>query len=155
MTEPRLQDREPFTVLGVKVRVNPMTADYRAIWGDLYGPHDDAVKPFSRDGCYYSVYFETEEEGKDDLVVGMAVEGVESAPEGLLLCQVPGGREAVFDCPVSAIGPTWHAIFEEWMPSSGYRHDCDSAGFECFPPGADRGEVPVTIHVPVRKRNGA
>ena len=140
-------------VMGVQVRLdNPMAADYESIWQQQFGPRQPEIAPYSSEEAAYGVYFPTEQEGVDDFVAGMAVSGVEEAPEGLVLREVPAAHEAVFRSGLRDLGATWQCIFGEWLPTSGYEHAMGGAPFERFPPGCHEGTAPVTIHVPVRKR---
>jgi len=153
--EPQLRDRPAFMVMGIQVRLeNPMTADYEAIWEQQFASREADIAPHTAEEAAYGVYFPTEQEGADDFVAGMAVSGVTAAPAGLVLREVPAAHEAVFECTMSNIGPTWQQIFETWMPAAGYELVRGAPPFERFPPGCHEGTAPVTIHVPVRKRGG-
>lgn len=154
MHEPELCDRQAFTVLGIYARLDPATADWGDLWRNRFMPRVGEIQPFATDDCVYGVYLESDEEGLDDFWAGMAVEGVRAVPDGLSLCEVAATLEAVFECTMATIGSTWRFIHDEWLPASAYRHHCDVAGYEQYPPGADRGEAPITIHVPLLKRAG-
>ncbi len=149
MAEVTLQPREAFTVLGVQVRVNPMTADYKAIW-EQFMAREAEVTPHNSDGVYYGVFFPTGEEGLDDHLAGMAVTGVTEAPEGLVLREVPAGQEAVFPCTMDTIGATWASAFE-WLPANGQEYDHPLPCYERYVP-SPQGPPTVTIHIPVRAR---
>ncbi len=150
--QPEFQDRPAFAVLGVLQRVNPMTADYHDIWLSRFGPREGEIRPFSTDQCHYAVYFCTGQQDQADLLVGMAVEGVESVPEGLTLREVPAAHEAVFPCTLATIGPTWGGIYGQWLAASGYERADGSADYERFPPEFEPGRDALTIHVPVRRK---
>lgn len=79
------------------------------------------------------------------------------APTGeALLTQLPGGLYAVLDFsgPPSAIGAAWHAVLEEWLPGSGYRH-AGSPPYEYMPAegsfNPETGEISCEIRVPVTR----
>jgi predicted transcriptional regulator YdeE len=152
MAEPKLQERKPFTVLGVYQRLDPRTADWQDIWANKFGARRAEIEPFATDDSVYGVYIESGEPGLDDFWAGMAVEGVEQAPEGLSLRRIGGCLEAVFECTIPTLGATWGHIHQEWLPASEYRHGCHEAGFERFPPGCDQAGTPMTVHVPIVKR---
>jgi len=153
---PELRDRPAFLVMGIQVRLDdPMTADYSAIWGQQFGPRAAEIAPHSSEEAAFGVYFPAEKEGADDFVAGMAVSGVVAPPAGLVLREVPAAREAVFQSNLSDLGATWQHIFTEWLPNSGYEHVQGGPPFERFPPGCHEGTAPVTIHVPVRKRDAS
>ena len=154
MPEPTLRDRQSFVVLGIHARISPATADWDDLWRKRFMPRVAEIRPFATDECVYGVYLESDEEGLDDFWAGMAVQGVGTVPEGLSLCEAAATLEAVFECTMATIGSTWRLIHDQWLPSSPYRHHCEVAGYEQYPPGADRGDAPITIHVPLLKRTG-
>jgi predicted transcriptional regulator YdeE len=154
--QPDFINREAFSVMGILNRIDPMTADYQAIWGGQFGPVHDQVKAQSTDQGCYGVYFATDEPGMADMLAGMAVGAVADVPEGLVLREVPTATYAVFECAMDALGPTWAAIYEEWLPASDqYEEDETKACLEYFPPGAEDGRAPVLIHVPVKNKGPA
>ena len=154
--EPKIITRETFDVMGVLDRVDPHTADYEAIWRDQFDPVHDRVQPYSTDEGYYGVYFATDEPGLVDMVAGMAVGDVDDVPEGLTVRTIPGGQYAVFECGMDAIGPTWGAIYSEWLPASEqYEEDGTRACFEYFPPGSETGQMLLSIFVPLRPKGSA
>ena len=54
---------------------------------------------------------------------------------------------------LDTIGQTWHEIYEDWLArSEEYAEDECRPCYECFPPGADRGEVSLTINVAIKNR---
>jgi AraC family transcriptional regulator len=151
--EPAITTRGSFQVLGIQVRIEPMSADYRAIWEDQFMPHHDAVRAVARDPGYYGVYFPCDEPGKVDLVAGMAVEELEQIPDGLVVREVPAGQYAVVECEMAEIGTTWGSVYGSWLPSSErYAEDPTRACFEYFPPGVEKGEARVSIHVAVKEK---
>lgn len=150
---PEIRERAAFQVMGIQVRVNPMTANYQEIWGSQYAPREAEVAPFSPDKAHCAVYFcAGQGDGLVDLVAGMRVEGVSAAPEGLVLRQVPAAREAVFTATLDTIGPTWGRIYGDWLPNSGFERDDASADYEVYPPEFGPQGGTLTIHVPIRKK---
>jgi AraC family transcriptional regulator len=148
--EPQFVDRPAFTVLGVQVRLNPMTADYPAIWGRLFQPRAGEIQPLSLGDECYGIYFATDEPGMDDYVAGMAVPPGTQARMGFVVREVPAAHDAVFECTIATIAATWRAIFEEWMPKSGFEPDLSAPAMERYAAGCCEESSPVTIHVPVR-----
>jgi predicted transcriptional regulator YdeE len=150
MGEAELRRREAFTVMGIQVLVNPMATDYEAIWRQ-FELREAEIAPHSPRKVYYGVFFPTDQEGLDDHLAGMAVEGVTEAPEGLVRRTVPAAEEAVFACTMDTIGATWAAAFGEWLPAHGYEYDHPSPCYERYVPGS-QGPVAVTIHIPLRRK---
>jgi predicted transcriptional regulator YdeE len=148
--EPKITTRESFTVLGVLNRIDPMSADYSTIWEKQFMPYHDTIRALANDTGYFGVYFGTEEPGKVDFIAGMSVGAVDHVPEGLVMREVPTAQYAVVDCGMDAIGPTWGFIYGEWLQKSDrYTEATEKACFEYFPPGIEKGEGKVSIHVPV------
>ncbi len=150
--QPEFRDRPAFQVMGVQVRANPTTADYGDLWGRQFASRVAEIRPFAVDDAGYGVYFCTGQEGEMEILAGMAVQNVPEVPAGLVLREVPAAREAVFTTTMAQLGPTWGRIYGEWLPASEYERDDASADYERFPPGCDQGTVPLTIHVPVRRK---
>jgi predicted transcriptional regulator YdeE len=148
--EPKIITRETFTVLGVQNRIDPMNTDYATIWEKQFMPHHDTIRALAVDPGYFGVYFGTEEPGEVDFIAGMSVGTVDTVPEGLVMRDVTATRYVVVECSMDTIGPTWGFIYGEWLAKSDtYAEDTEKACFEYFPPGIDKGEGKVSIHVPV------
>lgn len=154
MVEPKIVQREEFTVLGVLVEnLSPdELGGFEEVWGERFMSYHDRIEPLSTDKAYYGVTFATEGGGTVNYLAGMAVAGVEEAPEGLVLRRIPAGKEAVFQATVATIHKAYHLIFGEWLPASAYELDVSMPGFERYPPGTSGVDSPVFIHVPVRER---
>lgn len=151
--EPKIITRESFTVLGIQARIDPMKADYGMIWEKQFMPHHDAIRSLAIDAGYYGVYFGTEEPGKVDFIAGISVGPVEHVPEGLVIREISPAKYAVVECNMEAIGPTWGFIYGEWLPNADhYEEETQKACFEYFPPGTEKGEGQVSIHVPVLEK---
>ncbi len=148
--EPTISDGSARTLLGIQVRINPMQADSDDIWRTQYEPRAEEIASFAIDEACLGVYFACGEKDLCDFMACRPVAAGAVAPEGLVVRDMPGGSEAVFQCTMSTIGSTWGGIFGEWLPSSGYAGDAARPCYERFAPGCHEGTVPVTIHVPVK-----
>jgi predicted transcriptional regulator YdeE len=150
---PEVFSRRSFNVLGVQSRIDPLTADYGTIWEEQFSPHHAFVRELAVEAGYYGVYFASPAPGQVDFIAGMAVGDVESYPAALVLRTVSAGQYAVFQCSMDAIGPTWQAIYNDWLANSGvYAEDETRASFEYFPPGVEEGKAPVSINVPLKAK---
>lgn len=147
--EPKIVRREEFAVLGVLARVTLESADFEDIWLNQFMFRHDEVKPHSTHGAYYGVCF-CVGDGVIDYIAGMAVGNVPTVPAGLAMREVPTATDAVFQCTVASISPTYRSIHGEWLPNSEYEYDRSAPDFEYYPPGTETGESPVFIHIPVR-----
>ena len=85
---------------------------------------------------------------------GERVEPIGNIPKGMELLEIPAAKYAIFtlDAQLTTVGRTsyvqaikdlWQYIFEEWFPSSGYRHDDEKCNFEVY-----SGDL-MQIYVPV------
>jgi predicted transcriptional regulator YdeE len=151
MTDASTVELAAFTVLGLQERIQPMAADYTAIWARYEARHDEIAALGTGEDCY-GVYFGTEQEGLVDHLACKAVPPGVAIPEGLTLREVAGGMYAVFECSITTIGPTWQAIFGEWLPAAAYAYDSQRPSFERFPPGCHGGEARVSIYAPVKPK---
>jgi len=148
-----ITEREAFAVLGVQTRIDPWQADYHGIWEEQYMPHDEAVSGLANEEGYYALYWASDEAGKVEFLAGRAVGDVDRVPEGLVLREMPASLYAVFECPLASLHSTWQHIGDVWLPGSAqYAADESRACFEYFPPGADEGKAPVSVHVAIKPK---
>lgn len=148
--EPHFTQREPFTVMGLLTEVrrgSETPALFARIWGGFESRRRE-IEALALGDAYFGVSFPTADEGVTDYVAGMMVAADAPVLEGLTTRAVPGGRSAVFECPVESIGETYRRIFTVWLPGAGVRLDPSAPVFEEYP-GRDVPR-PVRIHVPLR-----
>ncbi|MEP0765395.1 MAG: GyrI-like domain-containing protein [Fimbriimonadia bacterium] len=148
MKEPTFEDRAGFTLLGVGERIVLEQADWKALWAAFERRMAD-IAPVALGEACYGAYFDAGDPKASDFLAGMMIPAGTAAKEGLVARDVPEARYAVFECSMEEIGPTWHRIFGEWLPGSGYRYVEGNPCFEEFAPGVMEGNVPVRIFVPV------
>ena len=139
-------------VMGAQTRIQPMGADYGALWSQGFDPHQSAIQPLATEEGYYGIYFGREEAGWVDFCTGMMVAQGARPPEGCITRAVPGGIYARFNVTMATIGSTWGAIYSRWLPSSGYVEDESRPAMEYYPPVAMSPEAPVVIFVPIKPR---
>lgn len=72
-----------------------------------------------------------EEKGEFDYLAGMEVASADAAPEGADIWEIEAQTYAVFPTRLSDLMDTMKAIYETWMPSSGYRR-APSPEFEFY-----------------------
>jgi predicted transcriptional regulator YdeE len=144
--EPQFVERDALVVMGVQSREPYQTDDFGPIWQE-FETHHREIEAHSTDGAFYGVNFD--DGGVTEYLAGMAVEGVEEAPGGLTVRDVPGGGYAVFECTVSTIHDAYEHICHKWLPASEHQQDPSRPCFERYPPDTTTGESPVLIHIPV------
>jgi predicted transcriptional regulator YdeE len=150
--EPQFEYHPAVMIAGVQEHGLPKDIDYKSLWADRYMKFDAYLRPYSIDEAYYGVSFCSGADGVVDYVAGMAVEGLTSAPESLVLRELPAARFAIFPCTIQTIGQAYQEIYEQWLPQSPYDLDTTSADYEYYPPGTDSENALVLIYVPVRVR---
>jgi predicted transcriptional regulator YdeE len=149
--EPRITWRRPFAVLGVVTRVRRGSETpqlFAGIWRK-FESYRQKIESLAIGKDCFGVSFPTDTEDVTDYLAGMMVAADAAIPEGLEKRTISGGRFAVFECPVEAIGETYQHIFTVWLPGATVRFDPTVAVFEEYPESSTSLQ-PVCVHVPVR-----
>lgn len=145
-------EKPAFSVVGAAAAGEPGKLNYGQIWEQQYMPVDAALKPYSIDGGYYGVTLV--EDNQYIYLAGMAVAGLPALPPGTVQRDIKAGSYAVFTCGMDAVGSTWRAAYQEWLPASEYAV-IDGNDFEYYPPPGPDGVQQVEIYIPVRKKEPA
>jgi len=151
---PRMATSDAFVVLGVTIRIRRGSESpelYEHVW-QTFEARRREIEPVATENAYLGVSFPTADEDVTEYLAGMKVAPGTPVPEGLESRTVPGGRHAVFECPVDAIGATYRHIFNAWLPGAALQFDAGRAPFEQYPENV--AERPVCLHIPVRQRPG-
>lgn len=144
--------REGFTVLGIQNRLNPMTADYRAIWQGQVIPRQAEMMQMAIEVGFYSVYFATSEPPLTDMLSGVNAADNARIPGGMVLRQVPEGPYALIECQMEEIGRVWIDLFEHWKDPESYTIDFNRPSFEYYPPEIPAGNGLVQIFLPLTNK---
>ncbi len=144
--------RPAMRVIGIAQRLDPLTTDWGALWRQQFEPCMPVLGPLMTGPNCYGLYWDTDQPPQVDFVGAVEVAPAAEAPAGLVARDVPGGAYACFECAMDAIGPTWEAIFGEWLPGDAHTHDPSRPCFEEFGPGSEEGRSPVRIYVPVQSK---
>jgi predicted transcriptional regulator YdeE len=145
-----MTQREPFAVLGVvsHVRRGSETPGlFAGIWRRFESRRQE-IESLSIGAHYFGVNFPTDTEDVTDYLAGMMVVADAPCPKGLERRTVSGGRFAVFECPVEAIGESYQHIFGVWLPGATVRLDPAMPVFEEYPESGS--QQPVCVHVPIQ-----
>ena len=119
--EPRIVDRKPLAVIGMKIITQPMSPEIPALWprfmdraheiGGLLEPRVSYGVMQMRDGDAGGLMY----------LAGVSVaDQTAPVPAGMTAVTLPAGRYAVFEFPLSEIGPAFDHIFNTWLPASAY-----------------------------------
>ena len=148
--EAKIVERKRCKLLGIGARINPMQADYGALWA-AFSQHADAMGAMAIEEGAYSAYYACDVPDMADFVGGMVVADDAVAPEGLVLREVPGGTYAAFEGRMDTIGQTWGGIYESWLPQSDWVADESRPGLEYYAPDQMGPTGVVRVLVPVNK----
>lgn len=129
---PRFEEREAFLIAGIGARYNcESNAAIPQQW-QRFRPHIGHV-PGQVGGLAYGVCCNADDEGNFDYIAGVEVSDFDDLPEDFARLRVPAKRYAVFshDEHISTIRNTVNAIWNDWLPNSGYKA-AESANFELY-----------------------
>jgi nitroreductase/predicted transcriptional regulator YdeE len=153
MLEPRIVERESFTVVGVGAAGQLGEFNYGEIWEKQYMPMDALLKSYSTDGGSYGLTF-----GEGDHLVylaGVAAAKVAELPAGTRAFAIPAAKYAVFECVMSTLTETVQEVYGQWFHTSGFELDHRAVGFEYYLPYDGVGEMRVEIYVPIQPKEPA
>jgi predicted transcriptional regulator YdeE len=141
--------REGFTVLGILNRLNPMEADYRAIWHEQVAPRWAEMEALSSEPGSLTAFFGADKQPETDIITGVIVRAGTVAPPGLALRDIPGGPYVVAACRLEDTGATWHELFHNWKAHSEATIDFSKPTVEYYPPVTAGEEMSAEIWIPI------
>jgi predicted transcriptional regulator YdeE len=117
--EPRVVEREEFSVIGIQVRTSnakevtgggAIAQQWEKFFKDGIG---DKI-PNKVDSTIFAVYagYASDRNGEYDFVIGMKVSSASAVPAGMVAVKLPGGRYAVV---TSAKGPVAQVVPQAWQ----------------------------------------
>lgn len=123
--------------------------DIPAQWQDFMATKYAAI-PHKRQGMPIGMSNGPDDDGNFEYICAAEVETFATTPRGLIEIEVPARRYAVFahDGHVSAIGATYNAIWNEWLPASGEKPanaPCIERHRAAFNPQTGMGGVDIWI----------
>jgi AraC family transcriptional regulator len=149
---PHLERRKAILIAGLSERYNNATSSGIPAQWQRFGPYIGNI-PGQVDRRAYGVRCNLDDECSLDYICGVEVSSLSSIPEGLTGLRIPEQNYAVFthEGHVSGIRSTWHTIFSQWFPSSGYEV-VDAPDFELYGEEFDprTGMGGTEIWIPVR-----
>ena len=117
----RIVTHTPFAVLGLQIATQPMSPEIPALWS-RFVQREHEISRFAVPDVTYGV-MQSGPGGMGDLryLAGLAVAvQPEPLPAGMTVVAIPAGQYAVFEFPLSGIGPAFDFIFNTWLPASDY-----------------------------------
>ncbi|MFL6617026.1 MAG: GyrI-like domain-containing protein [Povalibacter sp.] len=152
---PRFQDGNVLLLAGLSERytADQCGANIPAQW-QKFGPHLGHV-PGQLGSVAYGVCYNFDEAGNMDYLCGVEVTEFSDLPHDFAHLRITPQRYAVFFHAqhISAIRSTWHAIWNEWLPQSGYEL-ADAPFFERYDERFDprNGNGGVELWIPIHAK---
>ena len=148
--EPRIVDKLAFTVVGMKCRGTIENNQIPGLWQE-FGPRMAEIKGVVSPNVAYGVTLGMDEKsGEFDYVAGMAVTSADDVPDGMVSCEVPEQKYAVFTGTLPTVGQTYQYIYHDWLPQSGYQRTVGPE-FELydenFDPADDSSQMDIYIPI--------
>jgi AraC family transcriptional regulator len=148
--EPRFEDGKPLLIAGLMERYSGTEADFPAQW-QRFAPYIGHIPGQVGEAAYGVISAVPGGGGGFDYLSGVEVFGFAALPDEFSRLHIPARRYVVFEHRghVSAIRNTMAAIWNEWLPQSGYEV-AESAEFferygEEFDPRTGLGVVEIWI----------
>jgi len=150
---PRIETGKTLLIAGLSERyTHASSAGIPSQWQE-FRPHIGHV-PGQIGKVAYGVFYNTDDSGNMDYMTGVEVADFSDLPKEFARLRIPEHLYAVFahQGHVSAIRATMNAIWNSWLPASGYEA-ADAPGFERYDENfnADTGLGGFEIWIPVRK----
>ena len=151
--EPRFEQRQAFTVVGMKYRGKNENEEIPQLWEEFWPRHGD-IKHRATPNESYGVEDNFDmQSGEFDYIAGLDVTEASDIPEGMTVIEVPAQTYAVFDCTLPTIIETVHYVYDEWLPNSDYRRG-KGPEFELYDKRFDPegGKLTMSYYVPVLEK---
>ena len=101
------------------------------------------------------ICFDCHPDGRFSYMIGVGTDGNQQVPDGMETVDIPASTWAIFDSvgPMpDAIQLVWKRIFEEFMPTSDYRH-AGTPDFELYYPGDNDANYRSEVWIPVVRKS--
>ena len=154
---PRFQDGKLMLIAGLSERYTCETSSGIPAQWQRFAPRIGNI-PGQVGRTAYGVRCNSDDEGSMDYLCGVEVSDFSSLPADLSRLCIPAQRYAVFSHRdhISRIRSTWHTIFSQWLPESGYEV-VDAPDFEQYGEEFDprTGTGLVEIWIPIKAMTSA
>jgi predicted transcriptional regulator YdeE len=158
--EPRFETRTAFRLVGVEDdawKIEEVDPGFHDLWMNRFMAHHVDVQPYSIDGAYYAVWYNTTESdiSRGTYLAGMAVREEAPVPAGWVSREVPAADYAVFETTLADVGAATYQALARWLPGSGYELDVPKPRFDLMPPDTAGQASRAWVWIPVRKKGQA
>ncbi len=154
--EPQIVEKEAFTVVGMQIRARPMDPAIPQLW-DRFVLRMDEIPGVSEPGVTYGLMGAMDQEtGTFHYMAGCAAAPEGALPAGMSRWEVPASTYAVFQATLPTLGDVFAAIYQQWLPASGYQPGGDFC-FECYDETFHPDDPAATlfIYIPVTSRGSS
>ena len=121
LAAPRIEDREPMLVAGLRERYTQITRVTIPAQWERFGGYVGRI-PGEITDAVYGVVSDMDGDGSFGYLTGVRVRGLSGIPEEFDHIRIPGQRYAIFrhGGNIAEIGLVWQAIHGRWLPESGH-----------------------------------
>lgn len=155
--EPKIVDRDPLVVVGMKIITKPMSPEIPQLWPRFVSRIPEIAHILEPQASYGVMEMESGNAGGLSYLAGVSVaDSAAPVPAGMSAAALPGGTYAVFQFPLSEIGHAFDFIFGTWLPSSAFTQT-ESPIFERYGEDFDPTDPSsrMEVQIPVRPRSSA
>ncbi|HUN22823.1 MAG TPA: GyrI-like domain-containing protein [Anaerolineales bacterium] len=148
---PTFQSLPQLQIVGLSVRSTPFDSQIPSLWGKLVARIGE-IRHRVGDVAYGVVSNFDPASNQFDYLAGYAVSDAASVPADMSILSIPPQHYAVFDCTIPTIGAVMHHIYQEWLPTSGYKR-AESAEFEFYPETFQPSQPDsiLQLYIPIQK----
>ena len=153
MDPTQITTRPSFTVVGLLYHGDNKHGEIPQLWDELYPDRAAEITGKVNPNVAYGVEDNFDHDtGQWDYVAGYEVTPDAPVPAGMVRKQVPAQTYAVFKTTLPEIGQTMDAIYQTWLPASGYQRG-DGPEFEYYDEDFDpaHGKLDFFMYIPVTK----
>lgn len=152
LAPPRFEKRKAFLLAGLSERYSNETSSGIPAQWQRFVPYIGHI-PGQVGHTTYGACYNSDDAGTVDYLCGVEVSDFSLLPSDLSRLRIPEQRYAVFTHRehISRIRSTWHTIFNQWLPASGYTI-ADAPDFELYSEDFDphTGTGVVEIWIPIK-----
>ena len=151
--EPKIESLDKFYVVGMPYLGKNEHSEISQMWQEFI-PRIPEIKHIAPGPDISYGICSPNAEGLVDYIAALPVAALADIPAGMVGKEVPAQTYIVFEAQgLEDIGPTYHRILNDWMPTSGYQ-PVDGPDFELYPETFDPGEPDSILYIyfPIQKK---
>jgi AraC family transcriptional regulator len=118
--EPQIVTKPALTLVGMQAHGKIEGMDLKALWNG-FGPRMAEIKDGDPNVCYGAMDHYSEATGEFDYLAACEAKSAAALPAGMVSWSIPAQTYAVLPCTLPQIGEAWAKVYQQWLPTSGYR----------------------------------